>query len=105
MKRQAVLGATVLTVGLTTLAVAAAGQERAAEGRWAARCNERMLNVRVSSRTFVVEPVYTFNKGVIDFGGCTSAPRHRQSIVCALDESWVDTWLIDQFNPEVPSTP
>ena len=46
MKRLTLLGVTVLTVGLTTLAVAAAGQERTVEGRdlkHAARCNERTL--------------------------------------------------------------
>src|SRR5688572_24378280 len=41
MKRLTLLGAMVLTVGLTTLAVAAAGQENAAEA--AARCNEGTL--------------------------------------------------------------
>ncbi len=33
MKRLTLLGVTVLTVGLTTLAVAAAGQESTVEGR------------------------------------------------------------------------
>ena len=46
MKRLTLFGVTVLTVGITTLAVVAAGQESAAEGygfKGAARCNERTL--------------------------------------------------------------
>ena len=46
MKRLTVLGVTVLAVGLTTMAVAAAGQEPTVEGRdskQAARCSERTL--------------------------------------------------------------
>jgi hypothetical protein len=46
MKRRTLLGVTVLAVGLTTLAVAAAGPERTEEGRdlkHAARCSERTL--------------------------------------------------------------
>ena len=41
MKRLALLGVTVLTVGFTTLALAAGGQENGAEA--AARCNEGTL--------------------------------------------------------------
>ena len=46
MKRRTLLGVTMLTVGLTTLALAAAGQDRAVEGRdlkHAGGCSERML--------------------------------------------------------------
>src|SRR3954471_10298466 len=46
MKQMTLLSMTVLTVGLTTWAVAAAGQERTVEGRDfqnVARCNERTL--------------------------------------------------------------
>lgn len=46
MNRLTLLGATVLTAGLTTLAGVAAGQESPVEGRgldYAARCNERTL--------------------------------------------------------------
>ena len=43
MKRLTVLGVTVLTVGLTTLAVVAAGQESHGDARNAARCNEGAL--------------------------------------------------------------
>jgi hypothetical protein len=46
MKRLTLFGVTVLTVGLTTLGVAASGQNRTAETRdlkLAAQCGERML--------------------------------------------------------------
>ncbi len=75
------------------------------DGNWiyAHEQGDRQI-VRVSSATGTIEPVGTFPIGQIGRDDCDVAPDGR-AIVCALIESKSDAWVIDHFDPQIPSVP
>jgi Tol biopolymer transport system component/tRNA A-37 threonylcarbamoyl transferase component Bud32 len=56
--------------------------------------------VRVSPRTSRIEPVGNFPQGSLGSYPCSLTPD-RQSIVCALAETYADAWTVDHFDPDV----
>jgi Tol biopolymer transport system component len=70
-----------------------------ADGRWIYAYGSRDL-VRVDAHTGSVRPVAHFSAGGVD--GCDLASDER-TVVCALAEEKSDAWLVDHFDPRVPS--
>jgi len=74
-----------------------------ADGRWihAYRYADREI-VRVNAESGAATSVGRFSEGVLGMGACGQTPD-RGALICSLDDTKTDLWIVDHFDPHAPS--